>query len=80
MFVGYESKGPDKEFIKVKVSKISFFKDEIKLGCDNGPYIQLKPRNFLLGGFGTLEKISIGTREYYAESDFQELKEVLENL
>lgn len=51
MFVGYEGKGPDKEFIKVKVSKISFFKDEIKLGCDNGPYIQLKPRNFLLGGF-----------------------------
>lgn len=79
MFVGYSSKGPATEEIKILVKKISFFKDYIQIKCDSGPDIKLQEGDFILGGYSRIDKISVGEKEYFAETDYQELRRVLKN-
>lgn len=79
MFIGYISKGPDAEEVKILVKKISFFKDYIQIKCDSGPDIKLQEGDFILGGYSRIDKVSIAEKEYYAETDYQELRGVLKN-
>ncbi|MEJ6467294.1 hypothetical protein [Fusobacterium ulcerans] len=77
MFIGYISKGPDAEEVKIMVKKISFFKDCIQIKCDGGPDIKLQEGDFTLGGYSKINNVSVGAREYFAETDYQELRRVL---
>ncbi|MEQ3307314.1 hypothetical protein AAA294_07440 [Fusobacterium varium] len=79
MFIGYISKGPDAEEVKILVKKLSFFKDYIQLKCDSGPDIKLQEGDFILGGYSRIDKVSVGEKEYFAETDYQELRRVLKN-